>query len=290
MKETEKKNYWFFSSGQYLNQYPVRINKITECHQLMHAQDYIQVWYVKNGECSHWIRHTEYHLKKGDIVLLPSFVFHRLDSNECKDLVLIGCDFLEDFIYSNSKPTDLYLKQKLIGNYKEKAFYRLSGNLKNTAENLFEQMLLEYSHKKPCFELVIKSCIFQIFSLLSRDADKNEDERKRKLLEFHRANIMKAVDYIDVNYRKKITLAEVSKITMLSSTYFAELFKEITGRTFSEYMNYLRIQNAIELMKDRRLSLKEIAESVGLRDPAYFSRVFKKQMGLPPEKYRNIFF
>lgn len=290
MESTEKKNYWFFNSEQYLNQYPVRIYKITECHQLMHAQDYMQIWYVKNGECSYWIKHTEYHLKKGDIAILPSFVFHRLDSNGFQNLVLFGCDFLESFIYSNSESMNRYLKQSLIGNYKEKAFYRLNGNLKKEAESLFERMLLEFNHKKPCFELVIKSCIFQIFSMLSRESDKKEDERKSKLMEFHRANIMKAVDYIDINYRKKITLAEVSKITMMSSTYFAEIFKEITGRTFTEYINYLRIQNAIELMKDRRISLKEIAENIGLKDPAYFSRVFKKQMGVSPEKYRNMFF
>ena len=74
---------------------------------------------------------------------------------------------------------------------------------------------------------------------------------------------------------------------MMSPTYFSYVFKQITGRTFTEYLNYLRIMKAKELLTNSNKTVSGISYEVGFNDPAYFDRVFKKEVGMSPGKYRK---
>ena len=73
----------------------------------------------------------------------------------------------------------------------------------------------------------------------------------------------------------------------LSPYYFSKLFKEETGENFIEYLTKLRIQKAKELLVDKEKSMKEICGQVGYSDPNYFSRIFKKSVGVTPTEYRE---
>ncbi len=97
----------------------------------------------------------------------------------------------------------------------------------------------------------------------------------------------KAKEFIDANYEQDISLDEVSRIVDISPFYFSKLFKEGTGTTFIEYLTNIRIQNARRLIDEGELSMKEIAQKVGYQDANYFSRTFKKNVGVTPTEYRD---
>lgn len=99
--------------------------------------------------------------------------------------------------------------------------------------------------------------------------------------------IVKALDYIKDNYRKDITLEEVSKEVNISPHYFCKLFKNEMGENFTDYVTNLRINTAKEIMKNSLLSVKEICYEIGYGDPNYFSRIFKKAVGVTPTEYRD---
>ncbi len=99
--------------------------------------------------------------------------------------------------------------------------------------------------------------------------------------------IVKALDYIKDNYRKDITLEEVSKEVNISPIYFCKLFKNEMGENFIDYVTNLRINTAKEIMKNSLLSVKEICYEIGYGDPNYFSRIFKKAVGVTPTEYRD---
>lgn len=99
--------------------------------------------------------------------------------------------------------------------------------------------------------------------------------------------ILKARDYIGVNYANEITLEEVSREVNISPHYFSKLFKDETGENFIEYLTLIRIQKAKELLDDGALSVKEICFLVGYGDPNYFSRIFKKIVGKTPTEYKE---
>ena len=99
--------------------------------------------------------------------------------------------------------------------------------------------------------------------------------------------IEKAKSYIRDNYKKDISLDEVSREVDISPYYFSKLFKQETGGNFIEYLTGVRLRNARELLKDSELSIKEICAESGYSDPNYFSRIFKKYEGVTPSEFRE---
>lgn len=96
-----------------------------------------------------------------------------------------------------------------------------------------------------------------------------------------------AKEYIKLNYSKDISLDDVSRNVNISPYYFSKLFKDDTGEGFIEYLTNLRIEKAKELLCDCAYSMKEICSLVGYSDPNYFSRTFKKNVGVTPTEYRE---
>ncbi len=99
--------------------------------------------------------------------------------------------------------------------------------------------------------------------------------------------IKKAKLFIEENYHKDISLEDVSRIVDISSYYFSKLFKEETGENFIEYLTNIRIDKAKKLLQNRDMSIKNICVDTGYSDPNYFSRIFKKQVGVTPTEYRE---
>ena len=99
--------------------------------------------------------------------------------------------------------------------------------------------------------------------------------------------IDKAKDYIGAKYNKDISLDDVSREVDISPYYFSKIFKEETGENFIEYVTNIRIGKAKELLQSSELSIKEICVEVGYSDPNYFSRTFKKNVGVTPTEYKE---
>lgn len=99
--------------------------------------------------------------------------------------------------------------------------------------------------------------------------------------------IEKAKKYMQENFSKDISLEDVSMKVDISSYYFSKLFKEETGNNFIEYLTKLRMEEAIRLLRESDLSMKEICSRVGYQDPNYFSRNFKKYTGITPTEARG---
>lgn len=96
-----------------------------------------------------------------------------------------------------------------------------------------------------------------------------------------------AEEYIKENFHKDVSLDEVSKIVNISPYYFSKIFKERTGKNFIEYLTNIRMEKAKELLSTTEYSMKEICCMCGYSDPNYFSRSFKKNVGVTPTEYKN---
>lgn len=99
--------------------------------------------------------------------------------------------------------------------------------------------------------------------------------------------IRKALELIDENFSKDISLNEISESLNISSYYFSKLFKDETGEGFVEYLTRKRVERAKEMLKDPERSIKEVGCDCGYSDPNYFSRIFKKVVGMTPTEYKE---
>ncbi len=99
--------------------------------------------------------------------------------------------------------------------------------------------------------------------------------------------VKNAIKYIEQNYLHKITLCEVAEKTYVSQWHLSKLLNRHLGQNFSEILNSVRIKEAQKLLFDPSLRIGDIAERVGFIDMAHFSRVFKKNVGVSANEYRN---
>ncbi|MDQ1913758.1 response regulator [Paenibacillus sp. GD4] len=93
--------------------------------------------------------------------------------------------------------------------------------------------------------------------------------------------------YVDENFSYELSLSSLAEMFHINETYLSGLFKQNAGLTFSDYVLKLRMDKAVELMKEKRLKLTDIATIAGYSSSSYFSTAFKKYFGMSPKEYRE---
>ena len=94
-------------------------------------------------------------------------------------------------------------------------------------------------------------------------------------------------DYIDRNYKKDISAKDVAGILGYSDVYFSKVFKQLFDDNFINYLTKIRMDRAKLLLKDVSFNIKEVGKSVGYADSNYFTKVFKRSVGMSPSDYRS---
>lgn len=99
--------------------------------------------------------------------------------------------------------------------------------------------------------------------------------------------VKKAIDYINNNYTNPITLCQLSNYLNINRCYFCSIFKKETGKTFSQFLNELRIEKSKHLLSEQNSSILDIALSVGFNNQNYYTILFKKLNNITPFEFRN---
>ena len=105
----------------------------------------------------------------------------------------------------------------------------------------------------------------------------------------HSDVVHKIMKYIRGNYHRRITLDDVAGQVYLSRSYISSLFKEETGVSLTSYINHVRIEQSKRLLEDEHIPLVDIADMCGFGDQSYFTKIFKRETGMPPNRYRALF-
>ena len=146
------------------------------------------------------------------------------------------------------------------------------------------RLIIEAEEKNPAYEMFARSEIYKVLGLLYRDGILVDTERFFATKEVQK--ILPALEYINKNYSENISLDSVSSLIGFDTSYFCRIFKEATGATFTEYLNFVRICKAEKLLGTTNMSILEISEAVGFASISYFNRVFKRVRNVSPGKYR----
>lgn len=95
-------------------------------------------------------------------------------------------------------------------------------------------------------------------------------------------------DYLALHIYDRVTLDLLSERFHFGKSRLCEVFKESTGDSIVHYYLSLKITEAKRLLREKRMTVSEIAETLGFESPAYFSRCFRKHAGMPPSAYRDL--
>ena len=97
--------------------------------------------------------------------------------------------------------------------------------------------------------------------------------------------LVRALAFIETSFERQIQLSEVADAAHVSTAYLSKLFSDHLGSTFVDYLTEIRVGHAEQLIRENRLTVKEVAYAVGYQDPNYFSKIFRKTVGMSPSMY-----
>ncbi len=147
---------------------------------------------------------------------------------------------------------------------------------------LYNQMIQELKLKRANFDNALVLNLQQIFLSMNRYMqEKNKTDTEMSMLIEH------ATHYFHENYNQKIAIEDYARAHNVTPHWFTQNFKKITKSTPMQYIISLRIKSAMNLLENTDYSIVQIAEAVGYDNPLYFSRIFKKYVGMSPRNYKN---
>lgn len=147
---------------------------------------------------------------------------------------------------------------------------------------IYREMIQELQLCRANYEELLSLTLMRFFIMINRFIDEGKKSGSDIQNEIERAT-----HYFNENYNKPINIDEYAESRHISTCWFIRSFKQILKVTPMQYILSLRMANAQSLLETTEDSISEIAEAVGYDNPLYFSRIFRKNVGVSPSEYRK---
>lgn len=221
----------------------------------------------------------------GDVVIINPYEFHStINAGETKGkyhLIMIGLDFFES---DSTKLLDLrhiFIKDRT----------KLNSLIRDNPyiNQLINKIVAELDDKKPLYEKIIYALVLELFSLLLRDYKDDEilDLPEGKNVRYYEL-IYPAIRKIRRDYAENISIDYLASLCNVSKYHFCRIFKAVTSLSAIQYQTEYRLQVADIYLTNSDKTISEISALCGFDDVSYFSRCYKKHMGMSPQQKRAI--
>lgn len=233
---------------------------------------------VVSGELSLSVEGENSRVKAGECVFVPGGAIHGGTPQNCVYRCLVFD--MERFLQSNPQCLDIYKNRLQDGNGIVRMFTR------ELACTGYILQLVEVMEKQPAgYAFTATGLLWQWLGEVLRNSPQAEAAGKH----LHKRNekVKQVLRRIRNEYSRPLTLEQLAMEAGLNPQYFCRVFRELTGRTPIDYLNYYRIECAAEQLCTSNESITEIALSCGFNDLSYFNRLFKRTKKMSPTAYRK---
>lgn len=265
--------------------FPIQFYAVSETHPRyempLHWHKEFELIRVLTGKFHLFLQNTEYVMKPGDIALVSSGTLHRGNPESCAyECIVFDLNMLGRYPGDKISTWLSAIKSgevSALGYYPEgsRAFCQI-------IHRIFDSLREE----SPYYEFTIYSLLYELFGTLYQEnavvTATASPFRNRK------ADTMRLLlNWIDVHFKEPIGLSQLAEIAGVNEKYLCHLFKVYTDYTPIDYINKLRIEQALREIQENHLSVTEAAFESGFNDLSYFSRTFKKYKGHSPSFYKK---
>lgn len=208
---------------------------------------------------------------------LEKCLFTKIENGELEEALMTGEEFF-DWMVENNPESQMDIRLKVL------EFVLWAEHLAYESGGMVYQLNVRADYLPTIMECndykVLKKWFLDKITISCQNIISKKKEKSNVVVD-------SAKEYIKTNYNKDISLDDVSRHVDISPYYFSKLFKDATGEGFIEYLTTIRMEKAKELLEKADYSMKEICSMVGYADPNYFSRSFKKKVGVTPTEYKE---
>ena len=272
---------------------PVRISKRVkpdkwECFCQPHIHDDIEILAGYTGVVQVSADNENMLLRKGDIIIINRRIPHATEAKEPNSSSVLIQFRIEKLRASEFENINRYLSLLLTNGEKRVIYLPRESAVTSEIYDIIMHLYEENSNESENFEIFIQGYMNILVGTLYRhgileNIEKNYNKEAVK-------KVWQAIEYVDKNYQRDITLEDLATTQNMNKEYFCRIFKKATNTTPTEYVNYVRIWKAENLLTTTRDNILEVSMAVGFSSVSYFNRVFKKLKGTSPSAYRNILY
>lgn len=237
----------------------------------------IEINYVKKGNCILHLENESISFSENEMMIICSNVEHTFEAGS-EGTTLMQLEFLPE-IFSRFNPH----AQDEMGELTPVTIFSEENRLIKIVNNVrimraVQRIVNEMNLKSKYYQYLVVMYYAELLILIYRYMDESY------LPICTNESLKKAISYIRMNYQNEISISNVASHTGIGERYLRKLFSQHLNLSPLDYLNQIRINKAIELLKNTEMSIKEICFICGFKSPQYFSRVFKQQMGITPRE------
>lgn len=246
-----------------------------------HWHSHLEIILILNGYMTMFLNERKYILRKGDMIVIGSNELHstRVISKVNYLILQIPYDHL-----TKALPTTSLIQFQT---YFPAADTNPEG--KQLCDCLL-QLLETCQKQEDGYQLYFFSLAYQFLFLLYRSYSQKFPRKSLEKKNKNDKKIEEILQYVKENYREEITLLTAAQILNLSPEYFCRLFKKLTGWTFLEYVNTIRMEHFYEDLIRTDYSINELLKQNGITNYKVFMRMFKGAYKTTPGKLRKNLF
>ena len=266
------------------NNLPIRLHHLDMHPDIkyrgLHAHTAIEIVLVHKGELRCFIDDKVIQLKPEEMIFINGNIGHRLSTKEAEiSYIQIDVNLFREHAYDNAF-SKLY---EFISHTNAKPYLTFHDH--REVRDLFDRIHAKYYEDQIGSKWYLKAHIYELIGFMYAKSFITAPLVSMRQIE----KIQPIVDYIDTNFKSHITLDEICYKVNYSKYGLCHHFKSVTGATIFDYINFLRVNHAVNKLKQTNDSILQIATDCGFSSPTYFNRVFKSILGCSPSVYRKFF-
>lgn len=237
----------------------------------------IEINYVKKGNCVLHLENESISFAENEMMIICSNVEHTFEAGS-EGTTLMQLEFLPE-IFSRFNPVGHEQGSELTPVTifsEENRLIKIINNVR--IMRAVQRIVNEMNQKNKYYEYLVVMYYAELLILIYRYLD------EAYLPICTNDLLKKAISYIRLNYQSDITITDVAAYSGIGERYLRKLFAQYLNLSPLDYLNEIRINKSIELLRNTEMSVKEICFICGFRSPQYFSRIFKQHMGISPRE------
>ena len=255
----------------------------------IHWHNDLEINLIREGEAVFQVYQKSYRVRTGEGFLLNRNVPHSCSSPGNEHVRYSTILVRPDFLYGDfGSDVERKCFQPFLQNSAIPCIY-LTGFDENGKEILQKLSQVEeaFYRKRFCYELKIKGLLCEAFAMILYG-------HRQELTKFVPANLQelerleKMLNYLNMHFTEVISLQDLADQVHLSREVCCRLFKKMTGKTITGYLEEYRVNKSFSLVQSGQYSMIQITEMVGFSNPSRFASAFRKRFGCNPGEYNSV--